>query len=159
MNIDVAGDIEEIIEAFEPLAKTHSVQVATQLEPGLIADVDRGALRQMLINLLDNAVRYGPAGQRVSVSTASDRDTWTIEVTDEGPGIPADERERIFAPYYRMKQHAGGPVGGTGIGLAVVQRLVKQHGGQVHVAGTRGGAHGARFIVELPIAARSNGAG
>lgn len=159
VSTDVAKEIEEIIGAFEPLAQTRSVQVTTNLERGLMADVDPGALRQVLINLLDNAVRYGPAGQKVSVTTASDRDTWTIEVTDEGPGVPAEERERIFAPYYRMTQHAGGPVGGTGIGLAVVQRLVKQHGGQVHVTSMRGGSRGARFVVELPIAARSNGAG
>jgi two-component system OmpR family sensor kinase len=81
-----------------------------------------------------------------------------MEVSDEGPGIPADERERIFAPYYRMKRDAGGPVGGTGIGLAVVRRLVKQHGGHVHVASVNGDrVTGARFIVTLPIAARGVG--
>ena len=75
-----------------------------------------------------------------------------LEVADEGPGIPADERERIFAPYYRMKRDAGGAVGGTGIGLAVVQRIVKEHSGRVHVASMNGdGATGARFIVSMPI--------
>jgi signal transduction histidine kinase len=106
------------------------------------------------VNLLDNAVRYGPAGQNVSITTASTADAWTIEVADEGPGVPVDERERIFAPYYRMSQHAGGPLGGTGIGLAVVRRLVEQHGGEVHVSGVDGGS-GARFVVTLPVAARS----
>jgi signal transduction histidine kinase len=89
----------------------------------------------------------------VTITTASSADTWTLEVADEGPGIPPDESERIFAPYYRMKRDAGGAVGGTGIGLAVVRRLVQQHRGQVHVAPANGnGAVGARFVVALPIA-------
>ena len=152
---DVASEIDEIVTAFAPLAQAHSVHLTTRLEPGLVAEVDRGALRQVLLNLLDNAVRYGPAGQTVTITTASAGDTWTMEVADEGPGIPAGERERIFAPYYRMKRDAGGPVGGTGIGLAVVRRLVTQHGGQVDVASVNDdGVTGARFVVALPIAAR-----
>jgi signal transduction histidine kinase len=155
VSTDVATEIEEIVSGFEPLAKAHSVRLTTHLERDLVAEVDRSALRQVLLNLLDNAVRYGPAGQNVTITTASAGDTWTMEVADEGPGIPAGERERIFAPYYRMKRDAGSPVGGTGIGLAVVRRLVKQHGGQVHVASTNGNSvAGARFVVALPIAAR-----
>jgi signal transduction histidine kinase len=154
VSTDVTAEIEEIIGGFEPLAQSHNVRLTTHLERGLTANVDRSALRQVLLNLLDNAVRYGPPGQKVNVTTTSTGDDWTIEVADEGPGIPADERGRIFAPYYRMPQHAGGAVGGTGIGLAVVHRLVEQHGGAVHVrdVGERGGA---RFVVTLPIGARS----
>jgi signal transduction histidine kinase len=155
VSTDVAAEIEEIVSAFAPLAQAHSVHLTTRLEPSLVAEVDRGALRQVLLNLLDNAVRYGPAGQNVTITTASAGDEWTMEVADEGPGIPADERERIFAPYYRMKRDAGGPVGGTGIGLAVVRRLVTEHGGEVQVAAADGA--GARFVVTLPIAARISG--
>ena len=161
---DVANEIDEIVAAFEPLAQAHGVRLTTKLERGIVADVDRGALRQVLINLLDNAVRYGPANQNVTITTACDRDTWTLEVADEGPGIPSEECDRIFAPYYRMKRDAGGAVGGTGIGLAVVRRLVREHGGHVHVASVNGasangnGAVGARFIVTLPAnASRASG--
>ena len=76
-------------------------------------------------------------------------------MADEGPGIPAEERERIFAPYYRMKRDAGGAVGGTGIGLAVVRRLVTEHRGLVHVIPANGdGAVGAHFVVRLPLVAQ-----
>jgi signal transduction histidine kinase len=154
---DVATEIGEIVSGFEPLAQAQSVRLTARLEPGLTADVDRGALRQVLLNLLDNAVRYGPAGQRVTVTTAAvASDTWTLEVADEGPGIPPDERERIFAPYYRMQRDASGAIGGTGIGLAVVRQLVQQHGGEVRVANASGGT-GARFIVTLATKTRSNG--
>jgi signal transduction histidine kinase len=156
VSTDVAAEIAEIVSGFEPLAQSHEVRLTTRLERGIVADVDRGVLRQVLLNLLDNALRYGPPRQNVTVTTALAGDTWTLEVADEGPGIPADESERIFAPYYRMKRDTGGAVGGTGIGLAVVRRLVQQHRGRVHVAPTNGnGATGARFVVALPIAAPS----
>lgn len=148
----VAAEIEEIVSGFEPLAQAHGVRLTTQLERGIEATVDRGALRQVLLNLLDNAVRYGPPRQNVTITARASGDRWSLEVADEGPGIPAEERERIFAPYYRMTRDAGGAVGGTGIGLAVVHRLVTEHGGRVHVAPTNGdGASGARFVVTLPI--------
>lgn len=152
VSTDVAMEIEEIISGFEPLAEAQGVRIHTRLERKVVADVDRGALRQMLINLLDNAVRYGPARQCVTVATSSARDLWSLEVTDEGPGIPAQEQERIFAPYYRMKRDAGGAVGGTGIGLAVVRQMAEAHGGSVRVA-AHDATHtkGARFIVTLPI--------
>jgi signal transduction histidine kinase len=155
---DVAAEVDEIVAGFEPLAQAEGVKLATRLERGIMADVDRGALRQVLLNLLDNAVRYGPPNQNVTITTASTSDGWTLEVSDEGPGIPPEERDRIFAPYYRMKRDAGGAVGGTGIGLAVVSRLVREHGGRVHVAPTNGngnGAAGARFVVTMPTDAPS----
>lgn len=150
VSTDVATEIEEIICGFEPLAQAEGVRLTTNLERGIVADVDRGALRQVLLNLLDNAVRYGPPNQNVTISTNSAGDTWRLEVSDEGPGIPADERERIFAPYYRMKRDAGGAVGGTGIGLSVVRRLVTEHNGQVHVSTANSDGTGARFVVSLP---------
>jgi signal transduction histidine kinase len=150
---DVATEIEEIVTGFEPLAQSHSVHLTTRLEPGLTVQVDRSALRQVLLNLLDNAVRYGPAGQNVTITTASSGEKWTLEVVDEGPGVPVDERERIFAPYYRMQRDAGGAVGGTGIGLAVVRQLVEQHDGHVRVAN---GVRGARFVVTLPTAGKAS---
>ena len=161
---DVAAEIDEIVSGFEPLAQAQGVRLTTRVERGIVADVDRGALRQVLLNLLDNAVRYGPPSQTVTITTTSAGETWKLEVADEGLGIPIDERERIFAPYYRMQRDAGGAVGGTGIGLAVVRRLVEEHKGEVRVASANGdGAAGARFVVTLPIdaagadAARVNG--
>lgn len=152
VSTDIAAEVEEIITGFEPLAQAQGITITTRLQGGLVADVDRGALRQVLLNLLDNAVRYGPSGQTVTVATAlAHEGSWTLEVSDEGPGVPSSERERIFDAYYRMKRDAGGAVGGTGIGLAVVRRLVTEHGGEVQVAPNSAGAKGARFIVTLPL--------
>lgn len=152
---DISADVEEIVSGFEPLAAARGVRLLLQLAPGLTADVDRGALRQVLLNLLDNAVRYGPGGQTVTVTTAREGDRWTLDVTDEGPGVPAGEREAIFSPYFRLSRDMGGAVGGTGIGLAVVRRLVRAHGGEVHVyaANEVGSAvmEGARFLATMPL--------
>jgi signal transduction histidine kinase len=108
-------------------------------------------MRQMLINLLDNAVRYGPDGQTVKVTTESTNGTWHLTVEDQGKGIPETERERIFEPYYRLKRDARGEKGGSGIGLAVVRGLVEKHGGRVTVSDPSTG-HGTRFSLELPVA-------
>jgi signal transduction histidine kinase len=148
---DVAAEIDEIVAGFEPLASNHGVRIQSNLERGLVANVDRSAMRQMLLNLLDNAVRYGPDGQTVSVTTESHNGTWRLIVEDQGKGIPSTERERIFEPYYRMNRDARGEKGGSGIGLAVVRGLVEKHGGRVTVGDPEGGS-GARFSVELPVA-------
>jgi signal transduction histidine kinase len=158
VSTDIAVEVAEIVSGFEPLAQSQGVRITTQLEQGIVADVDRGALRQVLLNLLDNAVRYGPPRGTVTITTSRAGDMWTLEVADEGPGVPVGERERIFSAYYRMKRDAGGAVGGTGIGLAVVRRLVEEQRGRVHVAsanGANGGraSTGARFVVTLPVVA------
>jgi signal transduction histidine kinase len=152
---DVAAEIDEIVAGFEPLASMHGVRIETNLERGLVANVDRAAMRQMLLNLLDNAVRYGPEGQTVTVTTESYNGTWRLTVEDQGRGIPATERERIFEPYYRMNRDARGEKGGSGIGLAVVRGLVEKHGGHVTVEDPAAGS-GARFSLELPIEGPGN---
>lgn len=147
---DVAAEIDEIVAGFEPLASSHGVRLETNLQRGLVANVDRAAMRQMLLNLLDNAVRYGPDGQTVKVTTQSYNGTWRLIVEDQGKGIPSAERERIFEPYYRLKRDARGEKGGSGIGLAVVRGLVEKHGGSVTVGSAAGS--GALFSLVLPIA-------
>jgi len=145
---EIAGQVRETVEGFAPLAEARRVDVRLALQEGVVASVDRGALKQTLINLLDNAVKYGPTGQTVTVSTSLVGDTVRISVDDQGPGIAARERDRIWEPFYRLERDASSAVAGSGIGLSVVRDLVMQHGGRVWVEGAPGG--GARFVVELP---------
>jgi signal transduction histidine kinase len=140
--------VRDAVETFAPLAAARRVTLAPRLEEGVVAAVDRGAFRQMLLNLLDNAVKYGPAGQSVEVGLQRAGEMARVWVADAGPGIPARERERIFAPFVRLPRDAEGAVAGSGIGLAVVSRLAAQHGGRARVEDAPGG--GARFVVELP---------
>ena len=142
--------IRAVLESFSPLADTRQVRLATHLSDGLVARVDEGALRQMLLNLLDNAVKYGPDGQTVTVGTNPAADRVQLWVQDQGPGIPADDRDRIWDQFWRLDRDRGSAIAGTGIGLSVVRELAALHRGRVWVEMAPGG--GARFVIELPAA-------
>jgi signal transduction histidine kinase len=148
---DVAAEACEALEAFEPLAEERGIELHEELQTGTYALVDPRALRQILLNFLDNAAKYGPRGQTISVGAVR-TDGWVrLWVDDGGPGVPESERERIWRPFYRIAPDDS-TVPGSGIGLAVVKELVAQHGGRVHVE--RAPAGGARFVAELPVADR-----
>ena len=106
------------------------------------------ALRHVLVNLLDNAVKYGPPGQRVTVRVAPAGREVRIAVSDEGPGVPAAERERVWKPFQRGQRT--GAVAGSGIGLAIVRDIATRHGGRIWIEEREGG--GATFVVSLPAA-------
>ena len=102
----------------------------------------------MVLNLLDNAVRYGPGGQTILVEGKREGGVVRIAVEDEGPGVPMTDRDRIFEPFRRGDHSIGTVVVGSGIGLSVVREIVDAHGGSVWVEDAPGG--GARFVFELP---------
>ncbi len=147
----LAPIVRETIDAWSPLAVAAEVAVRAELDEDVAALVDARALRQMLLNLLDNAVKYGPPGQSVLVTLSSaSRDTARITVDDEGEGIPTAERERIWTSFYRLERHADSSVAGSGIGLFVVRELAGLHGGRAWVETAPSG--GARFVIELRLA-------
>jgi signal transduction histidine kinase len=115
-----------------------------------VARLDRGGFRQVLLNFLENAVKYGPAGQTITTVATRQGDTVQVRVIDEGPGVPAAQRERIWEPYYRLDREIDRVVGGSGIGLSVVRGLVARHGGRTWMEDAPGG--GARFVAEFPAA-------
>ena len=148
--VDLADEVQQVIGTFRPLAAAEQVEIRAALQPGVVALVDPFALRQILINLLDNAVRYGGPERTVTVSVALRDDRACIAVADEGPGIPEREQALIWEPYYRLERDTAAVRGGSGIGLAVVRDLVQQHGGTVAVRNRERG--GAEFQVRLPLA-------
>jgi signal transduction histidine kinase len=103
------------------------------------------------LNLLDNAVKFGPPGQLVTIDVRARGGAVVLSVQDEGPGVPAAERQRIFKAFERGRRTNGS--GGAGIGLAVVQQIVDAHGGDITVDNVD--ARGARFTVALPPASRA----
>jgi signal transduction histidine kinase len=146
--------LREIVERFAPLAGTDAVRVRAELDEGLLALVDAEALHQIVINLLDNAVKYGGRGPVTLRSTLREGRA-RIEVEDTGPGVPSGERTRVWEPFVRLRPQSTVP--GSGIGLAVVRELVTAHGGECRVESAPQG--GARFVVELPRAARIHAGG
>ncbi|HEY4131155.1 MAG TPA: HAMP domain-containing sensor histidine kinase, partial [Gemmatimonadaceae bacterium] len=146
---DLDHEIMEALEVFAPLARARKMVVASSLDASAIVALDRDALRQILLNLLDNAVKYGPAAQTITVMSEINADRARISVEDQGPGIPHEERQRVWEPYVRLSRDAESSTGGSGIGLSVVRELVELHGGRTRVEGAPGG--GARIVVELPL--------
>jgi signal transduction histidine kinase len=142
----VAPIIRECVESFSVLAQARSIQFRQELQPDLVAPVDSAALRQIVLNLLDNAAKYGPDGQRVVIGAALYDNTAHVWVDDEGPGIPPRERQRVFDPFYRV--HAAQQTTGSGIGLAVVRELVALHGGDAWIDEAPDG--GTRVVVQFP---------
>jgi signal transduction histidine kinase len=150
----LAPAIREIIAGFEPLAETRGVNIVADLEESSSAVVDRSALRQMVLNLLDNALKYGPREQTITVrlsSLAHLNHVVRISVDDEGPGIFGRSREDIWAPFVRGDV-TDPPATGCGLGLAVVRELATRHSGAAWVESVPSG-HGSRFVIELPAAA------
>jgi signal transduction histidine kinase len=152
--LDFSEAVNGIVADWRPLALAADVTVRVDLTPGIDAMADRGALRQIVLNLLDNAVKYGPTSQTVVVTTAQVRGRARITVEDEGEGIPARERERVFDSFYRLERHANSSIAGSGIGLFVVRELARLHGGEAWI---ESGAVGARVVVELDVSLGAEG--
>lgn len=137
--------VQEVVDQFTPLALQRGVRIECE---GLPAHAlgNRDALRQVLLNLFDNALRHGPDGQRIAARTDSNGRRVRLVVDDEGPGIPERERERVFERFHTLA--ADGNRTGTGLGLTVVRELVAQQGGTVLISSSESG--GCRVIVDLP---------
>jgi two-component system OmpR family sensor kinase len=123
-------------------------RVSRIVEPGVTAIADAAAVERILANLLSNAAKYTPVGTAVDVALEREGEMAVISVSDHGPGIPVNEREKVFELFYRANDATSG-TRGIGIGLALVRQLAKQLHGTIAVDDTPAG--GARFRVKLPI--------
>ena len=145
---ELAPVVEKVVAEFRPLAESADNSIELDLDKQAAALFDADALRQILLNLLDNAVTYGPSGQCVRVSLHDAGDAVELTVCDAGPGIPHEERERIWDGYYRLERERQSAIAGTGIGLAIVRDLVMRLGGSTRI--DDGDETGACFVVTLP---------
>ena len=150
---DLVPLVQRVVDEFRPLAEGTGNSLHVDLDARAEAEIDTDALRQILLNLLDNAIKYGPEDQEVRVSLQRRSDSIRLSVCDQGPGIPRADREKIWGGYYRLERERDSAIAGTGIGLAVVRELVTLHGGSVRVVGSDAG--GACFVVEIPIVQES----
>ncbi len=143
------------VSAFRPLAEARGNSVVTEADPDVEATIDPDGIHQLLLNLLDNAVKYGPHDQRITVRVREVHGRPRLEVEDEGPGIPAAERHLIWQRFWRASGHRDSAISGTGIGLAIVRELAELQGAVVRV---EAGAKGALFVIEWPGEAASGSA-
>jgi signal transduction histidine kinase len=141
--------VREVIDGFAPLAAARGARLASAVPEDLVVPADPGAVRQMLLNLLDNAVKYGPAGQEIRIGATRENGTARLWVDDGGPGIPRADRERVWERFWRLERDRGSAVAGSGIGLAVVRELAVLHHGKTWIDDT-GAQTGTRVVIELP---------
>jgi signal transduction histidine kinase len=145
--VDLVDLVRGVASDFEPLTRGRQVRLRLDLPAPVTAAVDAGAARQVLLNLLDNALKYGPAGQTVTIGLLAEDGRVRLQVDDQGPGVPPADRERVWERFWRADEHRNSAVTGTGIGLAVVRELSALHDGGAWVEAAPGG--GARFVVEF----------
>jgi two-component system sensor histidine kinase VicK len=149
--VDLRDVIARAMRSVEPLVQARGQQLHFAPAPDpVLASVDAERLGRVLRNLLGNAQKYGRAGGNISISIERTPAEVRVAVTDDGPGIAADDHERIFERFYRV---SGSGSAGSGLGLAIARGLVELHGGRVWVESTPG--HGSTFHVALPVDASS----
>ena len=147
--VPLAELAREAAQAVQPRAEERRCRLELALEADAAVDGERQKLLSLATNLIDNAVRYGPAGGRVRVELRREGGGAVLAVTDEGPGIAPELRERVFESYYRIPGSGGE---GSGLGLAIVKEIAQAHGARLAVEDGPGG-RGARFVVRFAAAA------
>jgi signal transduction histidine kinase/DNA-binding response OmpR family regulator len=146
---DVSVDFAfgEVCDSLQPLVDKNAHKLVQSAPPGLAVRADATRLKQMLTNLLGNAIKFTPSGGKIELVAKKIDTAVRIEVRDSGPGIPPEEKQRIFQAFHRMQQNEK-TVEGTGLGLAITRKLVELHGGELDVESKPG--EGSSFFFTLP---------
>ena len=148
--VDIVAVVAAATDRISETAEQRDVKVVVSMPADILPmRGSRLQLESAVFNLLDNAVKFSEPGGRVDVEVGTDPHTLTLSVTDEGIGIPASERSRIFERFYRVDRARSRNTGGTGLGLSIVRHVALNHGGDVSVVSREG--YGAQFTVTLPI--------
>ncbi|MBC7208642.1 MAG: HAMP domain-containing histidine kinase, partial [Methyloversatilis sp.] len=148
--LDLGRLVRDAAELMEPLAEERGLRLLVSAPEGAACTGHRDLLFQTVLNLIDNAIKYSPYGGTVELSLTRDGDDWRLYVRDEGPGIPAAERERVFERLYRLESARDTP--GLGLGLSLVQSVVALHRGTIALDDARPG-----LAVTLRLPARPAG--
>jgi signal transduction histidine kinase/CheY-like chemotaxis protein len=146
-SVTVSVSFAEVMDTMRPLADKKAQTLLQRARQDLSVRADVTRFKQVLMNLVGNAIKFTPEGGRIELVAQELGDTIRVEVHDSGPGIPPEEQKRIFEAFYRLR-HADKAVEGTGLGLAITQRLVEMHGGQLGIESQPG--EGSCFYFTLP---------
>ncbi|WP_437656233.1 ATP-binding protein [Sorangium sp. So ce1182] len=155
--LDLGSVVDAALESVRPLLLQRRHELSVSVEPGLFVDGDRVRLEQVIVNLLNNAIKYTNPGGRVSVTCAAAGGDACLRVTDTGVGIAAELLPRVFEPFMQARRTLDRSQGGLGIGLTLVKRLAELHGGRVEAL-SAGTGEGTAIHVWLPLAGAPAGA-
>ncbi len=144
-DVDLTSLIDDVAELYRPLIEEKGSRLSLHNAPGIAVRGDRDMLFQAVANLVDNAIKYTPGGGRIEISLALNERGAAIEVRDDGPGIPAEEQEKVRERFYRLDRSRSTP--GAGLGLSLVSAVAARHGGELRLLD---GEPGLRAILILP---------
>jgi two-component system phosphate regulon sensor histidine kinase PhoR len=149
-NVLVVGIIDDAIDFVKEMSERKRISIRkNDISPSLSVRADRNYLEQVLINLLDNSIKYGREGGEIFISAIEEgRGEVQISLRDNGTGIPKEDLPRIFERFYRVDRGRSQELGGTGLGLSIVKHLVQAHGGRVWAESQLG--EGSTFYFTLP---------
>jgi heavy metal sensor kinase len=145
--VDLGDLARDVASSLGILAEERRQRLQIDAPEPVRVSADRLVLRDAMTNVVDNAIKYGPPGSRIDVRVTADAQSATVTVADEGPGIAAEHRERIFDRFYRVDEGRSRESGGTGLGLAIAKWAVEAHGGRIALATT---GKGSLFRIVLP---------
>jgi len=147
--LDLGELVTSTAEELKLLAEEKSIRLLIHRVPGIHVEVDRTRLRQVIANLIDNAIKYTQAGGMIEIIVAREENTAVLEVSDNGPGIPAPALPHVFERFYRADKARSRASGGAGLGLSIVKAICAANSAEVKVSSEEG--QGACFRVELPM--------
>lgn len=148
--VDIRHITQAVVLDFEPQAARKELSIKCRLpEQPLVVEGDEEILRQVLINLIDNAVKYTPAGGKIQVSMGPDPEHGWIRVEDNGIGIPPELHDRVFERFYRVDKARSRQLGGTGLGLSIVKHSTLAMKGRIFLDSAPG--KGSAFTIMLPL--------
>jgi two-component system phosphate regulon sensor histidine kinase PhoR len=141
--------LEQVVNRFLPQAGKAGIELTSQIPPGLKVLANHDQIEQVVVNLVDNGIKYTPAGGRVEVRASRTNGTVSVDVADNGIGIDPKDAARIFERFYRVDKARSRQSGGTGLGLSIVKHIVESHGGGVTLQSQYG--QGSVFTFTLPV--------
>ncbi|WP_420456887.1 sensor histidine kinase [Rubrivirga sp.] len=144
---DLAALADHVVDRFRPAAARKDQALAVESRGPAWVDGDRDWLKEVVDNLISNAVKYTPAGRRIWVSVAQAEGRVQLRVRDEGPGLSADDQAKLFGRFQRLSAQPTGGESSTGLGLSIVKKVVEFHQGRVWAENALG--EGTTFVVEL----------
>ena len=145
---DLKKEVEAALEMIGPIASEKGIQVSVEAGEGLIIEADPSIIRRLVVNLVDNAVKYNDAGCKVKVRASRREGNIVLEVEDDGTGISYEDQKRVFERFYRVDKSRSRELGGTGLGLAIVKHIARSLKGEATVSSSPGA--GSTFTVTIP---------
>ena len=149
MRLDLGELATSTANEMSLLAEEKSIRLHAHGPTGVQVEGDRSRLQQVIVNLIDNAIKYTQQGGKIEISVAREADTAVLEVSDNGPGISAEALPHVFERFYRADKARSRANGGAGLGLSIVKAICAAHNAEVKVSSQEG--RGSRFRVELPL--------